>query len=138
MSPRACSGLMYDGVPIVVPCSVSPDEATVEPGETRLGHPVVLRRDDVALADHLGQPPVDDQGLAVPPQHDVGRLQVAVEHPAAVRVVDRVANVEKPPEQLPELDAPRRPLARVSAPAVLFDGGPGETAGSPPKSSLPR
>ena len=109
MAPRACSGLMYDGVPIVVPCTVSPEDVNDRARETRLGDAVFEHRDDVVLADHLGQPPVDDQGLAITTQHDVGRLQVAVEHAAAMGVVDRVANVEKPPEQLPELDAPRRP-----------------------------
>ena len=82
-----------------------------------------MHRHDVGLADHLGQPPVDDQRLAVAAQHDVGRLQVAVEHAAAVGVVDRVADVEEPPEQLPELDAPHRlasrPPASLAAPALV-------------------
>ena len=63
------------------------------------------------VADHLRQSPVDDQRLAVRAQHDVRRLQVPVQHPAAVGVVDCVADVEKPADQLPELDAPLRPCA---------------------------
>ena len=76
--------------------------------ETRLEVALGLRRSEVALADHLGQPPVDDQRLAVTPQHDIGRLQVAVQNAAAMGVVDGVADVEEAAEQLPELDAPRR------------------------------
>ena len=68
-------------------------------------------RQDVGLADHLRQPPVHHQRLAVPAQHDVGRLEVAVEHPPAVRVLDRVADVEEPADQLAELDPPHRPGA---------------------------
>ena len=42
MSPRACSGLMYDGVPIVVPCSVWPDDA--ERTTDRIGLELLRRR----------------------------------------------------------------------------------------------
>ena len=54
-------------------------------------------------AQGLGQAPVDHQGLTVLPHDDIGWLDVAVEHPAAVRVVDRVADVGEPPQQLSQL-----------------------------------
>ena len=56
--------------------------------------------------DRLGQAPIDDQRLTVRAQHDVGRLQVAVHHPTAVRIVHRVADVEEMPQQLPERQDP--------------------------------
>ena len=54
----------------------------------------------------LGQPPVDHQRLAVRADDDVRRLDVAVQHAAAVRVVDGVADVEEPPQELAELKFP--------------------------------
>ena len=73
--------------------------------------------------DRLGQAPIDDQRLAVGAQHDVRRLQVPVQHPAAVREIHRVADVEEMPQQLPQR---QDPLARVAAGVLglmeLLDG----------------
>ena len=61
----------------------------------------------VALAGGPGQAPVDDQGLAEPPQHHVVRLQVAVQHAAAVGVGDDLADGDEPAQQPAELDRRR-------------------------------
>ncbi len=58
------------------------------------------RRCGLSPTHALGQAPVDDQGLAVLAQHDVARLEVAMEHAAAVGVVDGVADVEEPAQEL--------------------------------------
>ena len=76
----------------------------------RLGGAGRIRR-----GGRLGQAPVDDQGLAEGAEHDVRGLEVAVDHPPAVGVGDRVADVDEPPEELAERE---RPLAG-GAPAVL-------------------
>src|SRR5262249_13672427 len=59
--------------------------------------------------------------LAVGPEHDVGGLQVAVEHPPAMGVLDCVANADKPTEQSAQLD---RALAGVAGRC-----GPGSRSG---------
>ena len=64
----------------------------------------------LGLAHRLGQAPVDDQGLAVLADDHVARLEVAMQDPSAVGVVDRVADVDEPPQQLAE---GQRPLAGV-------------------------
>jgi hypothetical protein len=66
-------------------------------------------------ADHLGQPPVDHQCLAVLAQDDVGRLDVAMDHAPGVGVIDGVADIEEAAEQLAELEVARRPLTRPAA-----------------------
>ena len=58
------------------------------------------RRPGSAAAHRLGQAPVDHQGLAVLADDDVARLDVAVQDAPAVGVVDRVADVDEPPQQL--------------------------------------
>ena len=55
----------------------------------------------------LGQPPVDDQGLAMLADDDVARLDVPVQDSAAVRVVDGVADVDEPAEELAQLQRAR-------------------------------
>jgi hypothetical protein len=71
------------------------------------------------LADHLRQPPVHDERLAERADHDVRRLQVAVDDPLRVRVADRLADGGEALQQLPQGDPPgvagRR---RVRGPAV--------------------
>ena len=62
----------------------------------------------------LGQAPVDHQRLAVLADDDVARLDVAVQHAPAVGVLDRVADVEEPPQQLAQL---QRPPAGVASSA---------------------
>ncbi len=49
--------------------------------------------------DRLGQPPVHDQGLTVGPEHDVARLEVAVQHAARMRIRHGVAHVHEAAEQ---------------------------------------
>ena len=66
----------------------------------------------LGLAQRLGQPPVDHQRLAVLAHDDVRRLDVAVQDAAAVGVVDRVAYVDEPAQQFPELE---RPMAGVAS-----------------------
>ena len=54
---------------------------------------------------------------------DVPRLDVAMEHAAAVGVVDRVADVDEPPQQLAQLErAAPRVLARDASAWKLLDG----------------
>ena len=62
-------------------------------------------------ADDLGQAPVDHQRLAVLADHDIARLDVAVEHAPAVGISDRVADIQEPSQQLLDL---QRPLARAA------------------------
>ena len=57
---------------------------------------------DLALAQRLGQTPVDDERLAVLTDHDVARLQIPVQHAPAVRVVHRVADDDEPTQKLPQ------------------------------------
>ncbi len=57
----------------------------------------------VGLSQGLGEPPVDDKGLAVLADDDVCGLDVAVQHAARVGVLDGVADVDEPPEQLAKL-----------------------------------
>ena len=57
-------------------------------------------------AQRLGQAPVDHQRLAVLADDDVARLDVAVQDAAAVGVVDRVADVDEPPQELAQLQRP--------------------------------
>ena len=64
------------------------------------------RRARLGPAQRLGQAPVDHQRLAVLADDDVARLDVAVQHAAAVGVVDRVADVDEPPQQLAQLQRP--------------------------------
>ena len=49
---------------------------------------------------HLGQPPIDRQGLAERAEHDVLRLEIAVDHPSAVGVLHCLADLNQSPEQL--------------------------------------
>ena len=63
----------------------------------------------VGPVDDLGQAPVEDDHLAEAPQHDVLRLQVAVHHPARVRIADRLADRHE------RLQQPQ-PLQRVDLP----------------------
>ena len=87
---------MYGGVPSAEPVCVSADPPAEEgrsvASEASLRAPSAGRR--------LGQAPVDDQRLAVLAEHDVARLQVAVQHAPAVGIGDRVADVDEPPEEL--------------------------------------
>ena len=56
------------------------------------------------LAHGLGKPPVHDQCLAVLAKDDIARFDVAVEDAATVCVLDGVADVDEPPQQLVQLE----------------------------------
>ena len=62
----------------------------------------------------LGQAPVDDERLAIFADDDVGRLDIAVEHAPAVGVVDGVADVDEPAQQLAQAPASAGPGRRSS------------------------
>ena len=87
---------MYAGVP--TPCPLP--SAAVAPRRRPQRSPPRRRR-RLRRADDLGQAPVHHQRLAVVAQHDVRRLQVAVHDAPAVGVVDGVADVDEPAQQLP-------------------------------------
>src|SRR5690606_33560657 len=58
--------------------------------ERRTAHWFALTR-GVVSPDSLGKPPVDNKRLAVRPEHDVGRLEVAMQNAPAMGIRDRVA-----------------------------------------------
>ena len=78
----------------------------------RGGHerPLAGARARLGPTQRFGQPPVHHQRLAVLADDHVARLDVAVQHAARVRVVDGVADVGEPPQQLAQL---QRAAARV-------------------------
>ncbi len=80
-------------------------------GGARHQHPLSEVAPRLDPAQRLCQAPVDDQRLAVLADDDVGRLEVAVQHAAAVCVVDRVADVGESPQEPAQLE---RPSARVT------------------------
>ena len=85
--------------------------------------PFVVSRPGSVLADGLGQPPIDDQRLAVLAEHDVARLEVAVQDPAAVGIGDRIADVGEPAQQVAEVErAARRAQARAVTTMEALDG----------------
>ena len=97
-SPRACSGAMYDGVPITLPAC---DRSRIGPPPLRavaitVSRVACLARGGVvghaALRQDLGQAPVHHLHLAERADHDVRRLQVAMDHAAGVGVGDRLAD----------------------------------------------
>ena len=110
---------MYAGVPSAEPGSVSA-EPLADDGIER---PLVRRPARLRPAHRLGQAPVDDQRLAVLADDDVGRLDVAVEHAAAVGVVDRVADVDEPPQELAQRQ--RAPARVVLQRRVGVEAGDG-------------
>ena len=100
-APRPAPGSCRPACPAHCPGSVS-DEPLAEEG-TSVRSPPDARLDS---ARRLGQAPVDHQCLAVFADDDVARLDVAVQHAAAVRIVDGVADVDEPPQQLAQLQRP--------------------------------
>ena len=68
-------------------------------------------------SQRLGQPPIDDERFAVLAQHDVARLQVAMQNAAAVGIVDRLAHVDQALQEPPELQVVLGGIARPG-PAV--------------------
>jgi hypothetical protein len=67
-------------------------------------------RENLSLSalHHLREPPVQDLDLAVLAEHDVGRLQVAVEDAARVREVDRLRDLQQDLHEAGEGVAGRR------------------------------
>ena len=88
--------------PICVAADSAPDEG--------LSGPSVDSGLQSGRLDRLGQSPVDDERFAILPEHDVARLQVAVQHAPAMGVGHRVADVEEATQELAEFHGP---LARV-------------------------
>ncbi len=69
--PAACSGAMYDGVPMIAPETVNP----------------------ASSFDPLGQAEVGHVGVALAIQKDIRGLQVAVQDSPLMGVVDRVGDL---------------------------------------------
>src|SRR5262249_39960916 len=61
----------------------------------------------IPFAGCLGQPPVDDQSLSVLAEYDVARLDVAMKYSPRMGVIDRIANVQEPPQQFTKLQIAR-------------------------------
>ena len=57
-----------------------------------------------AHVDRLGQAPVDHESFAVVTQHDVAGLEITVNDRAAMGIIHRVADIDKPAQQLAEFD----------------------------------
>ena len=94
---------MYCGVPTAEPIRVR--RIAAEQHRLRFGASVLsgvwLQ---IGPIDLLRQPPIDDQRLAEIAEHDIARLQIAMNDPAAMGIFDRVANVDKSAEQFPQLE----------------------------------
>ena len=97
LSPRACSGLMYGSVPLIIPISV-----------------ITRRRGDVRVRD-ARETEVEDLHLACLRDDEVRGLQVAVDDAALVRVVHGAADRVEELQPLAQLLA-RRPLAAELVP----------------------
>ena len=98
---------MYCGVPIAEPGRVK-DESSRERLEEQS-----IDRLALGIGQRLGDPPIDDERLAEPAEHDVLGLQVAMDDAAAVRVGDRVAGVDDAAQQPAERDLALGGLARA-------------------------
>ena len=72
-SPNSCSGAMYGSEPTTMPAC---------------GHSPV----GFAAGEEHGEPEVENLRLAVGGEHDVARLQVAMQEPVPVRIVERVGD----------------------------------------------
>ena len=69
--------------------------------ETEMSGSSAERSAVVGLADHLGQPPVEHDHLAVAPQHHVFGLEIAVDDAPRMRIADRLTDLDEWFEQLP-------------------------------------
>src|SRR5262249_19898880 len=65
----------------------------------------------VSSTGGLREAPVDDERFTVLADDDVARLDIAVEHAARMGIVDRVADVEEPPQELALLERTRAGIA---------------------------
>ncbi len=105
--------------------------ASAPPGPCRgseLASGFVLAGSPGPRSSTLARPQFDHQRLVERSEQDVGRLQVAMEHAPAVRVGDRLADVNESVEQVPQAPASARG-GRVAAPRR-----PDETDRSLPRS----
>ena len=79
-----------------------------------------------------GQPPVDHLRLAERPEHDVVRLDVAVEHPAAVGILDRLTGIDEVPEELAKAEHPPGHRHRAAGGVMIADRPCERAAGDQP------
>src|SRR5262249_3179436 len=64
------------------------------------------------IRERLGEPPIDNQRLAEPPEHDVLGLEVPMDDASVLRVGDCVARVDETAPQPPDRDLPLTGLAQ--------------------------
>jgi hypothetical protein len=72
------------------------------------------------LAQRLGQAPIDNERLAVSAEHHVARLEIAMQHASAMRVLDGVADVDQALNQFAKRDAVK--VWRTAGVSLLVDG----------------
>ena len=84
--PSTCSGAMYCTVPEIVPCAV--------PGEVVASRVDPRHRNRPARRPQLRQPEVQQLRAGLR-QHDVGGLEIAMDDALAVRLVERVGDLER-------------------------------------------
>ena len=58
--------------------------------------PFIRRSFGIRATNDLGKSPINHQGFTVLPHHHVSGLEIAMKNSPAVRVVDRMAHIEKP------------------------------------------
>ena len=96
--PSACSGDMYATVPTAVPALVSGSGAVSRrrQGRRRLGRGPSVRH-------QLGQPEVEDLGVARRREEEVGRLDVPMNDPFGVRRLQTVGHLQRHRQDLVHL-----------------------------------
>ena len=117
------------------PACTSPGRTTgrSRPASGRASHPARLRSAGRGVREHLGQPPVHDLDLAELPDHDVRRLQVAVDHPVRVGVPDRLADLLEDGHAAAAVRGRRRRAGRRACrPLMSFMARNGRPSGSVP------
>ena len=105
---------MNAGVPSTLPACVCGRlrRRTGLPSTRRVCSGVGARPWPASRAEDLGQPPVHDLDLAEGADHDVGRLQVAVDDAVGVGVADRLADLLEHRQQPAAVVRRVRPLLR--------------------------
>ncbi len=81
----------------------------------------------LAFREHFGQPPIQNERLAVGTKHDVIGLDIAMNHAATVRKGHGLAEVDKDLQQPLPLDFSLRTrwsMRRIVMPNGLFEGSP--------------
>ena len=92
-------------------------------GDDRLVHRLLAGLfivDHAALGQDLGQAPVHHLHLAERAHHDVGRLEVAVDHAAGVRIGHRLADLCEDRQEPRPILAGFDPLAQAARPACAL------------------